>query len=99
MTTAWELFRTNIFKTFGDALKAAWNRIKLTTQLRKGIAYFSFLKKDGSIREAIGTLNGTNFEYKTKGSHRRFNAAIVKYYDIEKRAFRSFKVENFIKFN
>ena len=96
MTTAWNFFKSNIFSTFSDALKAAWKRVKLIAKLRAGIAYFSFTKKDGSIRKAIGTLNPTNFTYTVKGGIKKVNLAIVKYWDIEKRAYRSLKVENLI---
>jgi len=96
MTTAWNFFKNNIYATFSEALKAAWKRIKLVAALKSGIAYFSFTKKDGSIREAIGTLNPTNFTYTAKGTAKKINLTIVKYWDIEKRAYRSLKIENLL---
>jgi len=52
-TTAWELFRNNLFTTFGECLRAAWRRVKLVAKLRTGLAYFSFRKVNGEVREAV----------------------------------------------
>ena len=97
-TTAWELFKNGVFGTFAAALKAAWNKAKLQAQLKKGVSYFSFMKKDGTVRNAIGTTAQNNFEYESKGSERKENAAVVKFWDVEKRAFRSLTIDSFIAF-
>lgn len=93
MTIAHKLFATGIYKTFGKALKASWKRYKLTTALKSGIAYFSFTKADKSNRDAIGTLRTGNFSYQAKGSDRPTNYNVVKYFDVEKEAFRSVRMD------
>lgn len=97
-TTAWNLFRSGAFASFGEALKAAWNKSKLKTALKKGIAYFQFTKKDGTVRTAIGTTANNNFDYESKGTERKENDMVVKFWDVEKRAFRSLTIDSFIGF-
>jgi hypothetical protein len=96
---AWSFIKDGIFTKFADALRAAWNKMKLTAALKKGVAYFTFRKVDGTQRKAIGTLNNTNFQYENKGSDRKTNSANVCYWDVEARGFRSFRIENFLCFN
>jgi len=94
--TAWELFKSHLFTSFSQALKAAWQRAKLIAKMRSGIAYFSFRKANGEVREAIGTLREGNFSYKAKGSQRKSNPAVVAYWDVERNAFRSFRIESLL---
>jgi hypothetical protein len=61
-SSAWQLFKGGLFASFGEALKAAWNKSKLQKALKSGVAYFKFRKADGTEREAIGTLHGANFQ-------------------------------------
>jgi hypothetical protein len=80
--------------TLDHAFKLAKTRDTLLGKLRSGIAYFQFIKRDGSIRNAIGTLNPRNYEYEFKTeSAPNENPLIVKYWDIEKKGWRSVKVE------
>ncbi|MEM6321061.1 MAG: SH3 beta-barrel fold-containing protein, partial [Bacteroidota bacterium] len=88
--------RMEKFETFGAALKASWAKFKLVKQMREGIARFTFRKKDGSERAALGTLREGNFSYQYKGGKGTAKANIVKYFDIERNAFRSFRLENLI---
>lgn len=99
MKAAWQMFKEQLFTTFAAALKAAWNRFKLLAKLREGVAYFSFKKADGSTRVAIGTLRNGNFSYESKGSDRVSKIGLIKFWDVENRAFRSLNIENFISFN
>jgi hypothetical protein len=98
-TTAWQFIKDGICATISDALKLAWNKFKLITQLKSGVSYFRFRKSDGTQREAIGTLNNTNFQYESKGSDRKPNPALITYWDLEKRAFRSLNMATFLGFN
>ena len=66
--TAWTYFKNNLFNSFSEALKAAWRRFKILRALRKGLAYFSFRKANGELREAIGTLRQGNYIYQVKGT-------------------------------
>lgn len=60
-------------------------------------AHFWFRKKDGSIREAWGTTNHTLMANKIIGNgYSGEQVNTVKYWDIEKGAFRSLRYENLI---
>ena len=96
---AWQMLKDKLFTTFAACLKAAWNRAKLLTKLRKGVAYFSFLKADGSTRVAVGTLREGNFSYESKGKDGVSKIGLIKFWDVENRAFRSLNIENFLGFN
>ena len=71
---------------------------KMTEQAVK----FQFKKKDGSIRDAIGTLkralmkqeDGTLWE--PKGEGKPEPASVIRYFDIEKGMWRCFTVTDFI---
>ncbi|MFC4213492.1 SH3 beta-barrel fold-containing protein [Pedobacter lithocola] len=90
--TAWQI--ASNFGTFAEALKHAWELIKLKFAMMKGVVEFSYRKVDGSIRTAVGTLQmpHVNYEYKGKPSTNKTLA----YYDLEQGAFRCFKIENLI---
>ena len=69
--------------------------------LALGDVYFSYLKKDGTVREAYGTRN-TNIINEYNASPRGNSSekdGVITYYDIEFEGWRSFKIENFIGFN
>lgn len=71
---------------------------KMTEQAVK----FQFKKKDGTIRDAIGTLkralmkqeDGTLWE--PKGDGKPEPASVIRYFDIEKGMWRCFTVTDFI---
>jgi hypothetical protein len=90
--TAWQI--ASNFKSFSEALKHAWQTVKLKYAMLKGVVEFSYRKVDGSIRTAVGTLQGqhVNYEFKGKPSTNKTLA----YFDLEQGAFRSFKIENLI---
>ncbi len=93
---AWHLLKKGIVKTFSDALKLAWKKIQIVKSLKAGVFSFKYKKVDGSIRDAKGTLCNEYFVYESKGSESAINYGIVKYYDLDAQAFRSFKIENYI---
>jgi len=93
---AWTYFKDGLFQTFGLALKAAWNRFKVVKALKNGLAYFTFEKSNGSIRNAIGTLLNNNFNYQSKGSNRKENYSVVKYWDVVSKGWRSFRIDRLI---
>lgn len=75
--------------------KMAHKAVKLQMQLKQGIAKFSFKKiSTGEIRQAVGTLCPDLFDYTPSGNkEKKDNPKVIKYYDLEKQAFRSFRVE------
>lgn len=80
------------FASFSEALKQAWKVIKLKYKLSHGNASFKFVKIDGTIREAVGTLN---IQYEAKGTKEK-NYSLFNYYDVVAQGWRSFKVANLI---
>jgi hypothetical protein len=99
-TTAWELFKANTYPTFSEALKASWKRYKLTSKLKTGVVSFTFIKEDGSIRVALGTLENGRFEYTPKGNgEKKQNANVVTYFDLEKTAFRAVRFDRLQSIN
>jgi hypothetical protein len=78
---------------FSDAQKQAWKIFRLKAEMRTGHVPFTYMKKDGTIRQATGTLDVV-YKAKRKPSSGRTSAA-VKYFDLEKNAWRSFQAINF----
>ena len=95
MNEASYFFHNGVSSDWKECILIACEAAKLKAELRKGSHNFVFKKKCGEIREAIGTLNPGLINYEYKGSVSKFNPAWVKYYDLDKDAFRSFKVMNY----
>lgn len=74
----------------------------LTTKLKYDIVHFIYQKKDGSYREAFGTLAPDMLppaEPSTEGkttAPRPENPALQKYYDIGIKAWRTFTIANLV---
>ena len=67
--------------------------------LHEGIVDFEFIKKDGSVRQAKGTLVAEYLPTSTAdsdGSTRKKNENVMVYFDMEKKSFRSFVKESFV---
>jgi WYL_2, Sm-like SH3 beta-barrel fold len=94
---AWSMFRQNRFLSFSYCLKTAWAIVKLQMSMRSNIVEFTFQKNDGETRRAVGTLDAARFDYsrKTSTSEREL-PNVIKYFDLEKNAFRSFRAERFL---
>ena len=88
----------------GKALKLAYMAAAVLNRLGKGEAEFVFLKDDGSLRSARGTLHrgiDPDFDnYESKGNGKRRDNSntegIYTYWDLERHAFRTFKAINLI---
>lgn len=69
----------------------------LKQMLHEGIVNFEFIKKDGSVRSAKGTLLAEHLPATKEGAtSRKHNENVVVYFDMEKQAFRSFSKESFV---
>ena len=67
--------------------------------MRTRIVEFYFIKKDGTVRQAFGTLQKDVILPLIKDtSNREPNPELVTYYDTVKQQFRSFRKENFKSF-
>lgn len=78
---------------------------KIVTQMHAGVAHFTFKKKDGTIREAYGTLKRETLE-KILGPQEEqttptepvpnSDQTLQKYFDLEAMAFRSYTIANLV---
>jgi hypothetical protein len=67
--------------------------------LRNGIVDFEFVKKDGSIRQAKGTLVAEHLPAPKADSDapaRKTNENVLVYFDMDKQSFRSFVKSSFV---
>lgn len=93
LTLAWIIRKQNNGLTWGECQAAAWLAVRLRSALYTGPVHFQFTKQDGTTRNATGTLSRDLFTYESKGGPVRENPLLVKYYDLEKQAFRSCRVD------
>ena len=93
-TLAWQFVKT-CGMNLSEALRLAWRNIKLRKAMHERIIKFTFLKIDGSVRQAFGTLS-ENIVPATAGTDRRRNDTVQVYYDTEKQAWRCFKKANLL---
>lgn len=72
----------------------------LKQELYKREVKFSYLKKDGSVREARGTLNSEVYgkDNEPSGSGHIIPENQIRYYDLDAQGWRSFLSENLIGF-
>jgi hypothetical protein len=80
------------FSSFSESLVYAWKIVKLQVALCLGVVTFSYTKKDGSRREAIGTLDSVPA---TKGNHRS-NYSVLTYFDLDARDWRAAQIGSLI---
>ncbi|MBD5239867.1 MAG: DUF2693 domain-containing protein [Bacteroidales bacterium] len=96
MKYAWQLWKATK-QQWRICMLKAWQLYRLAKAMRKGVVTFYYSKADGSIRKAAGSLKnvpaGATLGGKkvTKPSYKT-----MAYFDTEKNAFRSFKIENLI---
>ena len=91
--------------TSSQALKYAWWFEAFRKKLATGVWRFSYFKKDGSIRQARGTLDFSRIpeEHHPKSLSsapdvRPENYDTFPYYDLDAAGWRSFRLDNFIGF-
>ncbi|MFN8304039.1 MAG: SH3 beta-barrel fold-containing protein [Saprospiraceae bacterium] len=97
LALAWAIRRQNQFLTWGQCQAQAWQVARLRHRLRAGAARFTFQKQDGEVREAYGTLNPALFQYEHKGTDRAESPTAIRYFDLDKNAWRSFRAERILK--
>ena len=85
--------------------KVAFQQANLTRELMdalgRGVVTFEYMKQDGTLRTARGTLRHgiceayDSYEYKTDVSEKdRDTQTVFTYWDLDREAFRSFSVGN-----
>ena len=91
--------------TSSQALKSAWWFEDFRKKLSTGVWRFSYYKTDGSIREAVGTLDMSRIPEDKRpkgdmsdGAAREPSVNTFPYYDLDAAGWRSFRLDNFIGF-
>ncbi len=97
LTLAHAIRRENASLSWGTCQRSAWKAARLRAALRTGPARFTFTKETGEVREALGTLNNDLFQYEYKGSGRTESKTAIRFFDLEKNAFRSCKAERILQ--
>ena len=95
MQLAWQFVRRNGY-SMSEALKCAWVNFKLRKAMTSRIVKFYFMKIDGSIREAFGTLAERLIPATSGEDNRRKNDTVQVYFDTEKAEWRCFKKANLL---
>lgn len=97
MMIAWSMNRKCGY-SMSEAMKKAWQVVKLQARMRTGIVQFYYIKKStGELRQAFGTTDPHRYEYTPSENGRRGNFAdCIQYYDTEKQGFRMFKTYNLV---
>lgn len=76
---------------WGQCQAQAWKAAKLKAALRGGVVRFAYVKQNGEARHAEGTLCPNLIAYQIKGTGKPSPLTVVRYFDTEKQAFRSFR--------
>ena len=86
---------------WSDVVRHGWYFVHLRGQMKKSVMIFSYFKKDGSIREARGTLSELiiprDVVEKIKGQNEP-NFSVITYWDIDEHDWRCFRITAFIGF-
>lgn len=94
MCQAWYIVRKFGF-SLADAMRQAWRVAKCKHLMRSGVVHFQFIKADGSVRDANGTLLQSMLP-PTKGVGRKSYPHLVTYFDTDKGEYRCFDISKFI---
>ena len=79
-----------------ECKEQAKNIAECVKAMKSRIVEFYFIKKDGTVRQAFGTLQDeVILPLINSDSNRIPNPELVTYYDTVKKSFRSFRKENF----
>lgn len=90
-------------KSMAICLMQSWKVFKLAKRMSQGVVKFAYEKLDGTLRYATGTLQNLS-EYINKDNLNKASTysdyattyKAASYFDVEARAFRSFKIQNLI---
>lgn len=99
METAAIYYANELSNDWKECIVLACRAYKLKDSLKSGIVSFTFKKKDGTTRDAVGTLNGNYFEYESKGASRVVRLDVIKYFDLDRQSFRSLRIESLMSIN
>ena len=95
MSLAWEFVKKFGF-TMSEALRRAWMNAKLSKKMNDRVVKFRFLKKDGTIRTAYGTLDSTYMPTNCIKGTGKSSPKTQVYFDKEVNGFRCFLKQNLL---
>lgn len=79
----------------GDSVfSMLFHRDEMLRELRESTCNVKFTKVNGEERDMICTLNPDKIDYELKGKETQPNNKVIRAWDVNKQAFRSFRVEN-----
>lgn len=80
-----------------ECLKQAWQVVKLEAAMKTKVVEFFFMKMNGEVRQAFGTLLQSHIDYTPNGTGHAASRDCIRYWDEEKGAWRQFKAYNFLR--
>ena len=87
---------------WSNLLRKAWFFVRMRRMMHHGVVTFSFRKRDGSLREAKGTLHTLLIPADDMPhgivTPARPELARFTYYDLERKEWRSFRIAEFLEF-
>ena len=92
LSLAWAI-RKESNLTWGQCQRQAWAAVKLRNTLAVAAVEFAYLKENGETRKAYGTLCPSLFTYESKGTGSPAKLTVVRYWDLDAAAFRSFRAD------
>lgn len=78
---------------WSEAWSKAWKAYRLKKAMRTGTASFTYTKADGTARQATGTTAQELTNYTPKGTAANYSPANIRYFDLDKGAFRQFAAD------
>ena len=81
-------------KDMNKMLNMSFHREAILRDLREGNCNVIFTKVNGEERDMICTLNPDKINYELKGKETQPNDKVIRAWDVNKEAFRSFRLEN-----
>lgn len=80
-----------------ECLKQAWQVVKLESAMKTKVVEFFFMKMNGEVRQAFGTLLQSHIDYTPNGTGHAASRDCIRYWDEAKGAWRQFKAYNFLR--
>ena len=80
--------------------KVVYTEEAIKERLSSGDVHFTYLKKDGTEREAYGTrnLDIITLQGAIPSGNGSEKGGVIAYYDLDSQGWRSFRIENFVGF-
>ena len=93
--TAYQLKSSSM--SWVECLKQAWQVVKLESAMKTKVVEFFFMKMNGEVRQAFGTLLQSHIDYTPNGTGHAASRDCIRYWDEAKGAWRQFKAYNFLR--